>query len=126
VLIGEGVGRGGCRPVRLLHGNFESVTGLGEQSINSFPATYADASGTFVSIRKAGTALATVATDRALIEAVVGEMQDGIERAVGFWMDQIEEALRDPSLTTLGRMNAIQDIVDRYAERAGGSHGYAA
>jgi hypothetical protein len=71
--------------------------------------------------------LATVATDRALIEAVVGEMQDGIERAVGYWMDQIEEALSDPSLTTLGRMNAIQDIVDRYiAERSGGSHGYAA
>jgi hypothetical protein len=74
-----------------------------------------------------GTALATVATDRALIEAVVDEMQDGIERAVGYWMDQIEHALRDSRLTTLGRMNAVQDILNRYiAERAGGSHGYAA
>jgi hypothetical protein len=71
--------------------------------------------------------LATVATDRALIEAVVDEMQDGIERAVGYWMGQIEQALRDSRLTTLGRMNAVQDILNRYiAERAGGSHGYAA
>jgi len=71
--------------------------------------------------------LATVVTDRELIEAVVVEMQDGIERAVGFWMTQIEEALRDPGLTTLGRMNAVQEIVDRYAaDRAGENHGYAA
>ena len=74
-----------------------------------------------------GTALTSVATDRELIEAVVGEMQDGIERAVGFWMAQIEDALRDPRLTTLGRMNAVKEIVHRYvAERSGGSHGYAA
>jgi hypothetical protein len=54
-------------------------------------------------------------------------MQDGIERAVGFWMTQIEDALRDPRLTTLGRMNAVQEILNRYlAEQSGGSHGCAA
>ena len=74
-----------------------------------------------------GTALTSVATDRELIKAVIGEMQDGIERAVGFWMTQIEDALRDPRLTTLGRMNAVKEIVNRYATvRSGGSHGYAA
>ena len=74
-----------------------------------------------------GTALATVATDRALIEAVVGEMHDGIERAVDFWMTQIQEALQNPRLTTLGRMNAVQEIVNRYsADRSGEDHGYAA
>jgi hypothetical protein len=63
-----------------------------------------------------------------LIEAVVGEMQDGIERAVSFWMSQIQDALQNPRLTTLGRMNAIQEIVDRYtaADQTGGDHGYAA
>ncbi|HST11819.1 MAG TPA: hypothetical protein VLL05_15695 [Terriglobales bacterium] len=75
--------------------------------------------------------MATVATDHALIEAVVGEMQDGIERAVGFWMAQIAGALHDPSLTTLGRMNAVQEIINRYTEQRSvestvGSHGYAA
>jgi len=49
-----------------------------------------------------------------LIEAVVAEMSDGIECAVNFWMTQIEEALRDPRLTTLGRMNAVQEIVEQY------------
>ena len=33
----------------------------------------------FVSLERLGTALGTIATDQALIEAVVGEMQDGIE-----------------------------------------------
>ena len=61
-----------------------------------------------------GRLLASVVTDHALIEAVVAEMSDGIECAVNFWMTQIEEALRDPSLTTLGRMNAIQEIVRQY------------
>lgn len=71
--------------------------------------------------------MATVAPDRALIEAVVGEMQNGIERAVGFWMAQIQDALENPRLTTLGRMNAVQEIVNRYtADRTGGDHGYAA
>jgi hypothetical protein len=42
-------------------------------------------------------------------------------------MTQIEEALRDPGLTTLGRMNAVQEIVIRYAaDRTGENHGYAA
>jgi len=63
--------------------------------------------------------LATVATDHALIEAVVAEMSQGIECAVTFWMGQIEDALHDPNLTTLGRMNAVQDIVKNY-RRAGG------
>lgn len=80
-----------------------------------------------ISSERLGTALATVTTDRELIEAVIVEMQDGIERAVGFWMTQIEEALCDPRLTTLGRMNAVQEIVNRYgADRAGENHGYAA
>ena len=78
-------------------------------------------------LERLGTAVTSVATDRELIEPVIGEMQDGIERAVGFWMAQIEDALRDPRLTTLGRMNAVKEVVNQYAAaRSGGSHGYAA
>lgn len=72
-------------------------------------------------------ALASVATDRELIEAVVGEMHEGIERAVDYWMAQFESVLLDPYLTTLGRMDAIKEIVNQYAaKRSGESHGYAA
>lgn len=61
-----------------------------------------------------GNYLATVLAGDALIEAIVSEMSEGIECAVGFWMGQIENALHDPKLTTLGRMNAVQEIVKVY------------
>jgi hypothetical protein len=68
--------------------------------------------------------LATIATDRALIEAVAAEMSDGIQSAVSFWMTQIEDALLDPQLTTLGRIHAVQKIVKQYnsGDLSGTSH----
>jgi len=81
----------------------------------------------FFPSERLGIALASVATGRELIEAVIDEMHDGIERAVDYWMIQIEDILQDPYLTTLGRMNAVKDVVNQYAaKRSGGSHGYAA
>lgn len=67
---------------------------------------------------------------RELIEAVAAEMSEGIDSAVGYWMSQIEGALSDPRLTTLGRMNAVHEVVENY-HRAGGNtsgadDGYAA
>jgi hypothetical protein len=74
--------------------------------------------------------LATVTTDRELIEAVVAEMNAGIECAVDFWVAQIEGILQDPRLTTLGRLQAVQEIVKQYRnstqESGIGSHGYVA
>ena len=58
--------------------------------------------------------MATIATDRALIEAIAAEMSEGIDSAVSFWMTQIEAALINPRLTTLGRIHAVQEIVKRY------------
>ena len=58
--------------------------------------------------------MASVASDRELIEAVVNEMSAGIECALGFWMGQIETALEDPRLTTLGRLNAIRAVMQEY------------
>ena len=58
--------------------------------------------------------------DREFIEAVAAEMCAGIQSAVNLWMKQIEAALYDPRLTTLGRFHAVQEIVKRYnaAEKA--------
>lgn len=61
-----------------------------------------------------GTTLASAASDHQLIEAVVAEMSQGIECALGFWMGQIEQALSDPQLTTLGRLYAVRAIVLEY------------
>jgi hypothetical protein len=71
--------------------------------------------------RKADTTLATVATDQALIEAVIAEMSDGIECAVGFWIEQVEHSLGDPHLTTLGRLNMVREIVKQYRLTTEGS-----
>jgi hypothetical protein len=65
--------------------------------------------------------LASVAADRALIEAVVAEMSAGIECAVDFWIGQIEGALQDPRLTTLGRLHAVHEIVSQYRRTIEGS-----
>lgn len=76
-----------------------------------------------------GKALASIASDQALIEAIAAEMSSGIECAVSFWMTRIQDALQDPRLTTLGRMHAIQEIMKQYhaAESSKDGHdGYAA
>ena len=73
--------------------------------------------------------MASAANDHLLIEAVAAEISAGIETALTFWMGQIQSVLEDPRLTTLGRMHAIQEIVNRYsvANSAGiEHHGYAA
>lgn len=67
-----------------------------------------------ITAERLGNCLATIATDRALIEAIAAEMSEGIESAVSFWMTQIEAALRNPRLTTLGRIHAVQEVVKRY------------
>lgn len=74
--------------------------------------------------------LATLATDHALIEAIAAEMSQGINCAVNFWMARIEDALHDPRLTTLGRMNAVQEVLQQYrrgsGEASGACDGYVA
>jgi hypothetical protein len=73
--------------------------------------------------------LANPGTPEILIEAVAAELSAGIESALTFWMGQIQDVLADPHLTTLGRMYAIQAIVNRYNSACTtgvGPHGYAA
>jgi hypothetical protein len=69
-----------------------------------------------------------VADQQALVEAVAAEMSHGITSAVDFWMTQIEDALGDPHLTTLDRLNAVQEILKHYRNDSGPEpyHGYAA
>jgi hypothetical protein len=65
-------------------------------------------------VRKAVLSVATVASNRELTEAVATELSQGIDCAVEFWMGQIEQALGDPELTTLGRLNAVRAIVHAF------------
>jgi hypothetical protein len=70
-------------------------------------------------LRKAGKALATAVIPTKLIEVIASEMAVGVDRAVECWMSQIEHALTDVHLTSLGRLNAVREILDEYKQLTG-------
>ncbi len=53
-----------------------------------------------------------MATD--LVDVIADEMAAGVDRAVECWMSQIEQALTDVNLTSLGRLNAVREVLDNY------------
>lgn len=53
------------------------------------------------------------------VEVVAAELACGVDRAVESWLAEIEAALKDQHLTTLGRMYAVQEIITRYKLSAG-------
>jgi hypothetical protein len=63
--------------------------------------------------------LATTAIPRELIDVIASEMSVGVEQAVECWMSEIEQALTDLHLTSLGRLNAICDILNEYKQLTG-------
>lgn len=58
--------------------------------------------------------MATTAPHQDLIRVIAEEMAYGVETAVDCWMTQIDSALTDTRLTTLGRLNAVHEIVRNY------------
>jgi hypothetical protein len=54
-----------------------------------------------------------------LVDAIAAEMALGVDAAVECWMAQIEQASTDQTLTTLGRMSAVKEILDRYKHLTG-------
>ena len=54
-----------------------------------------------------------------IVDVIASEMACGVQRAVDCWMAQIEQALTDVHLTSLGRLNAVTDIVRRYKSLTG-------
>ena len=63
--------------------------------------------------------MATAVIPTNLIEVIASEMAVGVDRAVECWMSQIEEALTDVHLTSLGRLSAVREIVDEYKYSTG-------
>ena len=53
------------------------------------------------------------------VDAVAREMASGVETAVECWMAQIDEALTDLHLTTVGRLNAVTQILANYKRLTG-------
>jgi hypothetical protein len=58
--------------------------------------------------------LATTAVSADAVDIIAGEISRSVERAVDRWMSEFENVLTDSTLTSLGRLNAIQEIVENY------------
>lgn len=67
----------------------------------------------------ASTALSKNAPSENVVEVIASEMARGVERAVDCWMSQVEQAITDVHLTSLGRLNAVTDILQRYKSLTG-------
>ena len=65
-------------------------------------------------------ATASIATQQ-FVEVIAAEIAAGVEVAVESWMAQMEQALTDPQLTTLGRMNAAREVLENYKRLSGRS-----
>ncbi len=63
--------------------------------------------------------MANAAVNRDLVLAIAEEMAQGVQTAVDCWMTEIDEALTDAHLTTLGRLNAVREIVQNYKHLTG-------
>lgn len=64
-------------------------------------------------------ASATIPTN--LVDTIAGELASGVDRAVECWMSQVEQALTDVHLTSLGRLHAARQIVEKYKQLTGKS-----
>lgn len=70
----------------------------------------------------ASTALSKCVRSENVVDVIGSEMSRGVERAVDCWMSQIEQAITDAHLTSLGRLNAVTDIVRKYKSLTGKMH----
>jgi hypothetical protein len=53
------------------------------------------------------------------VDSVAREMARGVETAVECWMAQIDEAMTDQRLSSLGRLNAVRQILANYKRLTG-------
>lgn len=63
--------------------------------------------------------MSSVSANLDLVSLLAEEMASGVERAVECWLAQVDHALTDTQLTTLGRLNAVREILDRYKTLTG-------
>jgi hypothetical protein len=55
-----------------------------------------------------------VATTEQLVDLIALELVHGIDTAVECWMSQVNQALTNPRLTTLGRLSAVTEVMNQY------------
>ena len=63
--------------------------------------------------------MSATAVNRDFVEMIAVEMSSCVDRAVERWMTEFDSVLNNPRLTTLGRLQAIRDVVARYKNVTG-------
>jgi hypothetical protein len=64
-------------------------------------------------------AVTSTAENQEFVTAIIQELASGVDAAVECWMAEIESAVTDVHLTTLGRLNAVNEILDNYKHLTG-------
>jgi hypothetical protein len=65
--------------------------------------------------------LAAIALPKDFVQTIAAEVSLAVEKAVDCWMSQIEGALTDVRLTSLGKLNAAGEILEKYKRLTGKS-----
>ena len=60
-----------------------------------------------------------VITSRDFVGAIAVEVASKIDVAVESWMAEMEQALNDAALTTVGRINAAKEVLAQYKSLTG-------
>jgi hypothetical protein len=63
--------------------------------------------------------VASLAMPGNLVDIIATEISSGVDRAVECWMSQIEQALTDVRQTSLGRLQAVKEVVEQYKNLTG-------
>jgi hypothetical protein len=63
--------------------------------------------------------LQTTPIQKDFVNAVAAEMVTCVDKAVECWMAEFESALENPRLTTLGRLQAMGEVLARYKHLTG-------
>ena len=70
--------------------------------------------------KEGGEQVATAtAVPREIVDVIADEIASGVGRAVGYWISQVDEALNDANLTSLGRLYAAREVVEQYKSLTG-------
>lgn len=59
------------------------------------------------------------AVSQDFVSMIAEELSAGVDTAVECWMAEIDSALTDAHLTTLGRLHAVQEVTERYKRLTG-------
>ncbi|MBZ5572012.1 MAG: hypothetical protein LAO09_09040 [Acidobacteriia bacterium] len=63
--------------------------------------------------------MTSAAISEDVVDAIASEMALAVDRAVEWWMSQIDRSLTDPHLTSLGRLTAVREILENYRDLTG-------